>query len=70
MGEMKDYGKILKKYRKEQKMTQKQLADLAGVTDRAIYFWESGKRKMGIEYADKVFAALGVSVVIGKEERQ
>ena len=63
-----DYGKFLKEQRKKkQKISQQALADAAGVSQEAISFWESGQRKMGIEYADKVFAALGVSVVIGKK---
>lgn len=62
-----DYGKFLKEQRKKQKISQQALADAAGVSQKAISFWEHGQRKMWIEYADKVFAALGVSVVIGKK---
>ena len=62
-----DYGKFLKEQRKKQKISQQALGDAAGVSQKAISFWESGQRKRGIEYADKVFAALGVSVVIGKK---
>lgn len=62
-----DIGKILKEERVKQGKTQKQLADDAGVTSRAVAYWESGKRKMSVENADKVFKALQVSVVIGKQ---
>lgn len=62
-----DYGKFLKEQRKKQKISQQELADAAGVTQKTISFWEHGQRKMRIENADKVFAALGVSVVIGKK---
>ena len=62
-----DYGKFLKEQRKKQKISQQALADAVGVSQKAISFWEHGQRKMWIEYADKVFAALGVSVVIGKK---
>lgn len=65
-----DYGKFLKEQRKKQKISQHALADAAGVSQKAISFWESGQRKMGIEYADRVFVALGVSVVIGKKGKK
>ena len=61
-----DFGKFLKEERKKKKMSQYQLAQEAGVTKRAIAYWESGTKKMSLESAEKVFKALHVSVVIGE----
>lgn len=62
-----NFGKYLKEERLKQGKTQKQIANSAGVTKRAIAYWENNERQMSVENADKVFKALHVSVVIGKE---
>ena len=62
-----DLGKILKEERLRRGLSQQRLADKAGVTKRAIIYWENGKKKMNVESADKVFKALHVSVVIGEQ---
>lgn len=41
---MVNFGEKIKKLRKEKKLTQKQLADLAGVAISAISAYESGNR--------------------------
>lgn len=41
---MVNFGEKIKKLRKEKKLTQKQLADLAGVAVSAISAYESGNR--------------------------
>lgn len=63
-----ELGKILKEKRIEKCMTQAELAKRAGVTVRAITYWESGKKKMTVESADKVFCALGVKLLIGADD--
>lgn len=63
-----DLGKILKEERIKHGFSQQKLAEEAGVTKRAIIYWESGKKKMNVESADKVFKALHVSVVIGEQK--
>lgn len=60
-------GKVLKDERQRQKLSQQTLADAAGVTKRAIAYWESGKKQMNVESADKVFKALHISVIIGEQ---
>jgi transcriptional regulator with XRE-family HTH domain len=60
-------GKVLKDERQRQKLSQQTLADTAGVTKRAIAYWESGKKQMNVESADKVFKALHMSVKIGEQ---
>ena len=61
-------GKIMKNERMKQGISQRKLAELAGVTERAISLWETGNREMRVSSADKVFRALGVSVVIGEQD--
>ena len=48
-------GKLLQKERNKQGLSQQKLADMAGVTKRAICYWENGTKKMSIDSADKVF---------------
>lgn len=60
-----EYGKLLEGERERQGMTRKELAEKAGVTERAVNYWESGKRHMTLSSADRIFMALGISVTIG-----
>ena len=59
-------GKTLQEERKKQGLSQKKLADMAGVTKRAIAYWENGTKSMSVESADKVFKALHVTIKIGE----
>ncbi len=61
-----EYGKIIKEARRKQGMTQSDLAEAVGVTKRAVIYWEGGKRNISLEYADKVFKALHMSIQIGE----
>lgn len=61
-----ELGKFLREKRTEQGLSQQELADKAGVTKRAIAYWENGDKHMNVESADKVFKALNVTVRIGK----
>lgn len=63
-----DFGKIIKEARIRQGMSQQQLAEKVGYTQRAIVYWEKGQRRMTVESADKVFKALHISVRIGEEQ--
>lgn len=61
----KKLNEMLKEERERQGMTRKELAEKAGVTDRAVTYWESGKWHMNLESADRVFRVLGMCVTIG-----
>lgn len=61
-----NYGKYLREQRVKLGITQQKLAEDAGVTKRAIAYWESGKRRMNLESAQKVFKALHISLKIGE----
>lgn len=67
--QMKDnLPEIIKIERLKQNLSVDELAKRAGVTRRAIFYWESGTKKMTIESADKVLNALGVSYILGKRK--
>lgn len=59
-----NYGNLLKQERMKKKISQQELAELSGFTKRAIAYWESGKRKMTLENAEKVFGALKMRLTI------
>lgn len=58
-------GKILQEERKAG-LSQQNLADMAGVTKRAIAYWEKGTKSMSVESADKIFKALHITIKIGE----
>lgn len=60
-------AKMIKEERQRQGLSRQALAEAANVTVRAICYWESGKRKMSVESADRVFKALHLSVTIGEK---
>lgn len=57
-------GKNIKKYRKEKKMTQKELATLVGVNEVTIRSYEAEKYRPKIETIQKIAKALDVPVYI------
>ncbi len=61
-----ELGKIMKEERIKQGLSQQELAEAAGVSKRAIAYWENGKRKMSVESADKVFKNLHKEIIIGR----
>lgn len=60
-----EYGSILMGERKKQGLSRKELAMKAGVTERAVDYWENGKRHMTLDSACRVFKALNMSITIG-----
>ena len=57
--------KILKDERIKQGLSQKALAEMAGVTKRSIIYWENGEKSMSVDSADKVFKALRIAITLG-----
>lgn len=55
-------GERLKKYRKEKRMTQKDVADRAGVTVTSVSRWENGEREPTFRDVEKIAEALGVTM--------
>jgi putative transcriptional regulator len=54
--------KIVREKRKEKKLTQAQLAEMVGVSQRSISFIETGWRNPSIGTAIKLANALGVTL--------
>ena len=55
-------GKLILNLRKEKKLTQKSLADLIGVSDKAISKWERGLGCPDVSLLGDLSRALGVSI--------
>ena len=55
-------GKFISELRKEKNMTQQELADKIGVTDRAISNWENGRRLPDLSLIKVVASELDISV--------
>lgn len=55
-----NYGKTIKKYREDRKMTQQELADQVGVTQAAIGFYEKNKREPDAHNLKKISDALDI----------
>ena len=55
-------SKNIKKYRKLNSMTQKQLGNLVGVSTAAVSNWETGSNSIDIDSLFKVCKALNVSI--------
>jgi len=55
-------GKFIQELRKEKDMTQMQLAEKLGVTDRAISNWENGRRMPDLSLIKLLCDELGISI--------
>ena len=60
-----DTGKLIREQRIAKGLSHQKLADKAGVTKRALIYWESGERKITLECLDKVLKALDIEIKIG-----
>lgn len=56
-------GELIKELRKEKGMTQKELAQMLHITDRAVSKWERGLNAPDIGLLEPLAAALGVSIL-------
>lgn len=70
-------GKFIQQLRKENELTQKELAEKLGVTDRAVSKWENGRGLPEVSLMKPLCDALGITINellsgerIGKEEYQ
>lgn len=55
-------GKTIKELREKRKMTQKELSEMIGVSDKTVSKWETGKGLPDIGIIEELAKALGVSV--------
>lgn len=58
----KNVGNFIAELRREKNITQKDLADRLGVTDKAVSRWETGKGYPDIEILQNISTVLGVTV--------
>lgn len=57
-----DFGKFVTELRKEKGLTQRQLAEMLNVTDKAVSRWETGKNYPDIETFESLSTVFGISV--------
>lgn len=57
------FGAFIAQLRKEQGLTQRELADKLNVTDKAVSKWETGKGFPDVKLLEPLARALGVSLV-------
>ena len=57
-----ELGRFISTCRKEKNLTQKQLGEELGVTDRAVSKWENGKSFPDISLIEPLCQILGISV--------
>lgn len=55
-----EFSKKLYELRTERGISQKKLADLAGISQASIFYWEKGSRKPKMEQLYRIAVALGV----------
>ena len=58
-------GKIIKELREKEQLTQLELANIIGVSDKAISKWETGKGLPDITLIEPLSKALKVSIAVG-----
>jgi transcriptional regulator with XRE-family HTH domain len=58
------FGEVIKKYRKERNLTQRELAEKAGLSVRAITEIERGERNGRPKTLEKIFNVLGIEVIL------
>ena len=56
-------GPAIKRFREERRLTQAQLAEKIGVSDKAVSKWETGKGLPDISLVEPLARSLGVSVM-------
>lgn len=57
-----EFGNLIYKSRKKLNLTQSELADLLGVTNKAVSKWENGKAKPTIAILRKLSALFNISI--------
>jgi transcriptional regulator with XRE-family HTH domain len=63
-------GLMIATERTKNNLSTKKLAEAVGCSSRAIEYWEGGKRKISLENADKIFKALGKTLIIGVKNNE
>ena len=56
-------GAVIRKLREERRLSQSRLADILGVSDKAVSKWETGRGYPDITLIEPLAEALGISVI-------
>ena len=62
------FGRKFREEREKLGLTRKQVAEKAGCTKEAIYYWENEQREITLKNADALAKALNITIQIGKTE--
>ena len=65
--EMLNFREYSRAERERQGLSRKKLAEKAGCSEMAIYYWETGRREIPLRMADQILKVLGTSMRIGTE---
>lgn len=67
---MRDFGEVLRELRKERKVSQRELGELLGISDRNIRFYESGEHRPDFEGLLLLADYFGVSLdyLVGRSD--
>lgn len=67
-----NYGQYFKEFRKEKKLSQRELAAATGISQQAISFWEQNKRTPNMDdciiLAD--FYEISLDELVGREKQK
>ncbi|MGH8702666.1 MAG: helix-turn-helix domain-containing protein [Burkholderiales bacterium] len=66
-----DLGARIAQLRRDQNLTQQQLAELTGMSQQSVASWEVGRLRIAVSMLPHLAKVLGVSIeaLIGKEEQ-
>ena len=69
---MRDFSEVLRELRKEKKVSQRELGELLGISDRNIRFYESGEHRPDFEGLLLLADYFGVSLdyLVGRSDQR
>lgn len=65
-----DFATRLHDSRKAEHLSQRQLAELAGVSRESVQKWEKGEKNISLENADKLMKVLNTTLTIGGKNNE
>nr|DAU39577.1 MAG TPA: helix-turn-helix domain protein [Caudoviricetes sp.] len=68
MNKREEIRKMLRKERLKRDLNFKEFGKLIGCTGRSVSYWETGKRNISLDVADKALKKLGITLEIGRNK--
>lgn len=68
--DLKKIGEFIRKYRKDKKLSQSELAELSGFSLRSIQSWERGETSIDLINFAKLMNVLGRSIFISESSEE